>query len=172
MNILDIICVAVIALSTIICLFKGFKRIIFKICSFVIAMYVAKIFGCRLGNFLLSFFSTEGNNVIDPALLEKLSSSMVSAIGTGIIFIVLYIILRLVFKIIAIKTERSAGSVIIDRLLGAVLGLLLGTAIVFVFTEIAEFVLSAIAYFKGEQEVLEIVNASGIFKFFSDFDFT
>ena len=169
MNTLDIICLAVIAVSVIICLLKGFKNIFFKLCSFVIAMYVAKIYGARVGEKLLAFLKSHPTETVDTALLERLSDSVVSVIGVGLVFTVLYFVLRLIFKIASSKVGQNAGSIIADKLLGALVGLLLGVAIIFVLTEATDFVLSTVAYFKQDHAVFEIINESKIFKFFENF---
>ena len=172
MNTLDIICLVIIAISVIVCLLKGFKNIIFKLCSFVIAMYVAKLFGARLGNELFTYFLSNSDQTgVNASFLEKLSESMVSAIGTGLIFTVLYIVLRLVFKLFTLNIGKDFGSVLADKLLGAVIGLLVGIAIVFIFTEATDFVVSTVAYFKKDGAVFDIMNDSKIFNFFGNLNF-
>ena len=168
MNTLDIICLVVIAVSVIICLLKGFKNIFFKLCSFVIAMYVAKIFGARVGNALLMHFTNTDKETIGASFVEKLSESMVSAIGTGLLFFVIYILLRLIFKITFIGIGKDVGSVVADRLLGGLIGLFVGVAIVFIFTELTDFIVSTVAYFKQDNAVYDIINSSKIFKFFGN----
>ena len=93
---------------------------------------------------------------------------MVSAIGTGLIFAVLYIAMRLIFKLVSINVGKDAGSIISDRLLGGLVGLLVGVAIVFVFTEATDFIVSTVAYFKNDHAVFDIINDSKIFMFFEN----
>ena len=162
MNILDIICIAIIAACMMICLIKGFKKVIFKLSSFVIAMILAKLFGNRIGKALLS-------KIIDidiGAFSDKLNSAIISALGTLIVFVMLFVLLRLIFKVVEGKMERSIRSVVVDRLWGALTGFIIGVAFVFVFTETVYIILTTVSAIKCSTEAVEYIDKTIIFKFF------
>lgn len=145
MSVFDYICLAVIAFSTIICAYKGLRRIIFKICAIVLAVVISRYWG--------------------QFLLNKLNISLSPAVGGVVVFVFFFIVFKLVFKIIEGKLADGVRSIVIDRLLGALVGLFVGTAVVFVFTEIIFMIESVTTLFDIAPEFSDMINDTIIFRF-------
>ncbi len=165
MNILDIICLVIIAASVIICTLNGLKKIIFKICSFFLAMLLAKFLGFKFGNFILPE-AIKDNQLFGAELSEKINDSIASVVGTIIILVVSFIILRLIFKVIEFKLGSNLQSIVINRLLGALVGLFAGVAVVLAFTEVVNIVASVAAFINQGDVFFDAIDNSVIFRFF------
>ena len=144
MNVFDYISLAVIAFFTIICAIKGLRRMIFKLCAITLAILISKYCG--------------------EWLLEKANISLDSAIGLFVIFLLSYIILRLVFKIIEGKLDKTVRSILIDRLLGALVGFFVGLAVIFAFIEVVDIVGTVASLFNKDYEFFHLVDNSVIFR--------
>ena len=145
MSVLDYICLAVMAFSTIICAYKGLRRIIFKICAVVFAVLISRYWG----------------NI----LLNELNISLSPAVGGVVVFLFFFVVFKLVFKIIEGKLTDGVRSIVIDRLLGALVGLFVGTTVVFVFTEIIFIIEKVTILFDIAPEISEMIDNTIIFRF-------
>lgn len=144
MSVFDYICLAVIAFSTIICAAKGLRKIVFKLCAIALAVIVSKYLG--------------------EMLLDAVNITLTPAIGMFVVFLFFYIIFKLIFKIIEGKLADGVQSIVIDRLLGALVGLFVGTAIVFVFTEVIDIVGAVASIFDLDTEFFDAVDNTVIFR--------
>ncbi len=160
MSILDYICIALIGGSVVICALKGLKKIIFKIAAFVISVILAKLVGGKIGHLLLSDII----NINFGSLSSEINGRIISILGTLIVFILLFIFLKLIFKVVEGKMGQNIQSLIVDRLLGALVGFFIGVAIVLVFTEVVDIVLSVISLFKRDADVFDVVDNTIIFR--------
>ncbi len=159
MNILDYISLAFICAAIVFCSFKGIKKVIFKTAAFVISIIVAKLIGEKFGDLLLS-------EIIDldvGILSEKVNGTIIAVLGTLILFVLLFVFLRLIFKVIEGKYEKNMQSMIVDRILGALVGFFIGVAVVFVFTEVVDIVFTVIATIKQDTDIFDLIDDSIIF---------
>ena len=145
MSVFDYVCLAVIAFSTIICAYKGLRKIIFKICATVFAVLISRYWG----------------NI----LLNELNISLSPAVGGVVVFLFFFVVFKLVFKIIEGKLTDGVRSIVIDRLLGALVGLFVGTTVVFVFTEIIFIIEKVTILFDIAPEISEMIDNTIIFRF-------
>ena len=166
MNILDWICLAIIGAAVVVCSIKGLRKIFFKISAFVLSILIAEFIGSRIGYFLLSDLIHINLPTLDSDVTEKISNTIISTLGTLIVFLLLFFILKKIFAIVEGRLERKLHSVIVDRILGALTGLFFGVAFVFVFTEVVVIIFTAISAIKRDIEVFKYVDNSIIFKFF------
>ena len=166
MNILDWISLAIIGISVVICAMKGLKKVIFRVCAFAVAAIMAKLLGARLGNFLLSDIITFDKSKLDADASEKIYNTLISTLGTLIVFLTLFFILKKIFRVVEGKMGRSLQSIVIDRLCGALVGLFLGVAFVFVFTETVSIVFATISLIKRDTQIYLYIDNSIIFKLF------
>ncbi len=160
MSALDYICIALIGCSSLICAIKGLKKIFFRLAAFVISVILAKLVGNKVGYFLLS-------DVIDVNLgsaSSEINNRIISILGTLIVFALLFVFLKLIFKVVEGKMGQNIQSRIIDRLLGALVGFFIGVAVVLIFTEAVSIVLTVISLLKGDVDAFEIVDNTIIFK--------
>ena len=148
MNVVDYISLAVIAFSTIICTIKGLRRMIFKVCSILIAVVISRFFG--------------------DWILDKIDIRIDHTLGLIAVFFAVYIIFRLIFKLIEVRLDSNVGSVFIDRLLGAIIGLLIGLALIYMLYEVVDEVYSIVSYFGKEEEFYELVDGAVIFSSMND----
>ncbi len=158
MGIFDYICMALVGASVVICALKGMKKVFFKMAAFIISVILAKLVGSKIGHLLLS-------GIIDiEAPSSKLSGKIVSVLGTLIVFVLLFVFLKLIFNVVEGKMGHSIQSLIVDRLLGALVGLFIGVAVVLVFTEIVTVVFTVIALVKRDNDVFDITDSNIIFR--------
>ncbi len=165
MNALDILCLVIISASIVICTLKGLKKIIFKVCAFFLAMLLAKLFGFKVGDLVIPEL-VKDNKLFGSEMAEKIDDSIASVVGTIIIFIVSFVILRLIFKIVEFKLGSSMQSIVINRLLGALVGLFAGVAVVLAFTEVVNIIASVSVFVDQGDVFFDAIDNSVIFKFF------
>ena len=165
MNALDILCLVIISASIVICTLKGLKKIIFKVCAFFLAMLLAKLFGFKVGDLVIPEL-VKDNKLFGSEMAKKINDSIASVVGTIIIFIVSFVILRLIFKIVEFKLGSSMQSIVINRLLGALVGLFAGVAVVLLFTEVVNIIASVSAFVDQGDVFFDAIDNSVIFKFF------
>ena len=145
MSVFDYICLAVIAFSTIICAYKGLRKIIFKICAVAFAVLISRYWG----------------NI----LLNELNISLSPAVGGVVVFLFFFIVFKLIFRIIEGKITDGVRSIVIDRLLGALVGLFVGAAVVFVFTETVFIIEKITTLFDIAPEFSSSIDNTIIFRF-------
>ncbi len=160
MTVFDYICFVIIGAAVMLCAFKGLRKIIFRLAAFIVSMIVARLIGDKIGNLLLS----DVIQIDIGPISEKIKSTIISSLGTLVVFILLFIFLKLIFKVVEGKFDQNINSVIIDRLCGALVGFFLGVAIVFVFTEVVDIVITIIATFKKDGEIFDFVQKSIVFR--------
>ena len=165
MNVLDILSLVFILASVAICTLKGLKKIVFKICSFFLAMLLAKLLGFKVGELVIPEL-VKDNKLFGSEMAKKINDSIASVVGTIIIFLASFIILRLIFKVVEFKLGSSMQSIVINRLLGALVGLFAGVAVVLVFTEVVNIVASVAAFIGQGDIFFDAIDNSVIFKFF------
>ncbi len=160
MAILDYICIALVCASIVICTLKGLKKIFFRIAAFGISVILAKLIGSKIGHFLFS----DVININLGSLSEKISNKIISVFGTLLVFILLFIFLKLIFKVVEGKMGNNIQSLVVDRLLGALVGFVIGVAVVLVFTEAVDIVFTVISLIKRDAEVFDVIDNTIIFK--------
>ncbi len=162
MNILDYICLILLCASVVICAIKGLKKIIFRVAAFVISMILAKLLGNKIGTLLLSDII----RLDIGSLSDTVNGTIISLLGTLIVFLLLLIVLKLIFKVVEGRMGQNIQSMIIDRLCGALVGFFIGVAVIFVFTEIVDIVFTVISLFKNDTEIFELADNTIIFRLF------
>ena len=158
MNILDWISLMLIGAFVVFCVFKGLKRLSFRLCAFIVAMLMAKLSGHYLGDFLLSDIIQIESGLFGEKLTEKINDVLVSLLGTLILFIWLSVLLKRIFAIVEDRMERSYRVAFIDKIWGALTGIFDGMAFAFVFTEIVTIVDRAA--FKRKQELCGFIDGN------------
>lgn len=164
MNVFDIVTLAIIAVSVIVCTIKGFAKILLKIGAFILAVMLSRIFGEKLG--LAVFPNLIKSDSISASSLNKINNTLAQVLGTAVLFIVLFIILRIISMILSkvIKNAPVAGS--LDRLLGAVVGVLMGVAVVYVFAVALNIYASIATYLNPDSEIFGTLADTYIIKYF------
>lgn len=148
MLIFELICLFLIGALT--CLLKllGFKKVALKTCLYTVAISVAIFVSKRFGNFLVSD-PLKINAFSSKSLIsEKIYSTVISAVGTLILFIILFFMLKRIFAVIDGKMERTLQSMIVDLIWGAIGGLCIGITNGSSFFEVAIIVFTVIAVSK------------------------
>ena len=149
-NVLDIATLAIFVLSLIICIWKGFLKIILKFGALAIAVILARFFGSAIGG---TFFS-------------KLDESLATVIGTVIVFVIFYVVLRLIFAVIRKAVTSAQGVGAADRILGAVLGIIIAFSTVFLLAEILRIAVAVASMFDAQPSLLDAIEDTRLFRIF------
>ena len=148
MFVLESICLIIIVFSMFLLKILGFKKIALKLCIYTVAISLASFVGKRFGHLLLSDFLKFDGVSAKELLSEKIYSTVISTLGTLILFIILFFLLMRIFAIIDGKMERRLQSVIVDRIWGAIGGLTIGVSCGKSFFEVAIIVFTVITVLK------------------------
>ena len=152
MNLFDIIAIAIFVLFVIVCTFSGFLKMLAKWGAFFAAMILSRMFGARVGEYLLG----------DVDFLSSFSN----VIGTAIVFVALFFAGRIILGLLAKIITKASGTGAIDKLLGAVLGVVGGVAAVFLFAFVSEFIVSVVSLFDANANIVHMINDTSILKYF------
>ena len=164
MFIIELLCLVLISASTCLLRHLGFKKLSLKISLYTIAISLATFVGKRFGHFLAFDFLDLKVLRTNSFLLKKIYSTVISAVGTLILFIILFFLLKRIFAIIDGKLERRLQSVIVDRIWGAIVGLSIGISSESSFFEVAVIVLTVITVFKCMDRSVEYVDNTLTFR--------
>ena len=110
MNVFDIITLAIFLISVVIGLWRGFLKTVIKLGAPVIAALGARFFGRPLGDLLLPELIKKRPSSMSSGELERVNEAISSLVGTLIVFIALFVILRLLaglFGNIIVKLSLS-----------------------------------------------------------------
>ena len=166
MNIFDIIALIVFLVSIVICLWRGFLKTVLKLGAPVLAAICARFLGRPLGGILLPKLIQKPPSSMSADTLERLNGTISSVVGTIIVFVVLFIAFRLLAGLLAKTVKKITGTSVLDRVLGAVFGLLIGFAAVVLLAETLEIVAMIGTFVYPEFSLLEIMQDSVLFKYF------
>jgi uncharacterized membrane protein required for colicin V production len=166
MQVLDIITLVVFLAALAVCVWKGFLKILLKLGALVIAAIIAKIFGKAVGDIWFSGLIKTSGEGMSAELLEKLNASIAVVIGTVVAFVIFYIVLRIIFHFVAKLVKKLAGVSTLDRILGAVFGIVVALGFMFVFSEAVRIVATIATYINPESTMFEVIESTAIFKYF------
>lgn len=151
MNILDGICLFIIGFSVMLSLVCGTKKIKLKIYSFLTIIFTSVFLGNKMSGILFSDIVKTYGLKVESAFVKAAVNILASALGTLLIFLCLFRILKRIFAIVDGKIERSLNCIIIDTLLGAMTGLC--DASLFIFSLMV--IIIAVSFFFEKKIVLK-----------------
>lgn len=131
-------------------IWKGFARTLLRFGAAVVSLIVARLFGGMLGE----------------ALLPKGNEYLATLLGTFIVFATLYLILRIVIKILSKKINDGFKSRLIDKILGGCLGFLLAIGAVCTLAYAVDLVAALLLLFDSPWDIYDAVESSVIFRYF------
>lgn len=166
MSIFDIITIALFAVSLLVCVWKGFLKILFKFGALVIAAILAKFFGSSVGDIWFSDLIKTSGEGMTASVLDKVNQSLATVIGTVIVFVIFYIVLRIIFAVVAKIVKKAPAISTMDRILGAVFGLVMAFGLTFVFAEVVRVASTVITYIDPASEIFSNIETSMVFKYF------
>ena len=166
MNPLDIITIVAFALAVLVCVWKGFLKILLKFGAFVVSAIVAKFFGSAIGDMWFSDLIDVSSGGMTASVLDKVNESISTVIGTVVVFVIFYIVLRIIFSLVAKLVKKAPGVTTVDRILGAVFGLVMAFGFMFVFSEIVRIYATVVTYFDAGSALFETIENTLIFKYF------
>ena len=152
MNVFDIIAIALFVLFVIVCTFRGFLKILSKWGAFFAAIILSKMFGPRVGEMLLG----------DVDIIGSFSHM----IGTAILFVVLFLVGRIILGALAKLITKLLNAKVIDKLLGAALGISGGIAAMFLFAFLCDILVLVVSFFNSEAGIIHMINDTSILRFF------
>ena len=160
MNTLDTVYLLIIGFFTITFAFKGIKQIIFTLISGALAAFISVAVGGPIAERLASFLiKIEADEPISLGT-RILSQILPTTFGTLITFALLFIAIRLLLKLVEMRIATGVIASIVNRLIGGLVGFVLGVSIVFVFSSFFEL-------FNGNNinAMLTALNESKIYSF-------
>ena len=166
---LDIATLGILGLFVLIGIWKGFLKTFLKLGATVIAVVVSRIFGEMLGKTLFPHLIS-GNTFltknISSSTIDEINSSFATIIGTAVIFIIMFVLLRIVagFTSKIIKAKMKVG--LIDRIFGALFGLVLAVGAIYAFAFVVNILATATAFFDHDAFIYSAVEETVIFKYF------
>ena len=98
MNIFDIVIIAIFALLVIACAIKGFFKILSDFGALFGAIILSRLFGGALGELLNRLVLEAIAEKINFAFIENIIGYLMPMVGTAVLFVLLYLLLRLVFS--------------------------------------------------------------------------
>ena len=165
----DIAVLVIAGIFVIIGIWKGFLRTVLKFGASILAIFLARLFGTTVGNTLFPQI-IKGDSALGSRLssgtLDNINASIAGTIGTAILFVVLFILFRLIASIVSKAVLKALNSGPLDRILGALLGLVLAAGVVYALALAVDIVAVVITFIDPSNEIYDIVNSSLIFKYF------
>lgn len=165
MNVVDTTLLIVVAFFVLIFAIKGFRKIFFSIISCAIALCLASLFGESVGILLGTDGLAPGFAGFSEETVAKLNSMLSNFFGAVIVFLLCFIVFRLLFKVVEMKMNLSVHSVVINRLLGALAGLIVGIGFIFVLSFVLEVFATVLVRVSPESDLLVQINNSKIWNF-------
>ena len=166
MNILDCVCAVIIMAVVFLGAMHRQNKLVIKLCAFaasIIAIGISMMFASK---FLLPNAVEIKNirtNFSGIYFAEKIGRTgfVVSIFEAMFIFVPLFILLKKMFAIVSGKIGRSIRCVIIDTILGALAGLMTGTAFLFVFKKIV-IIIRRVDVFKKTEKSCDLIAKSSL----------
>ena len=152
MNVFDIFAIVIFALFVIICTFRGFLKILSKWGAVFAAIILSKIFGARVGDMLFS----------EVPVVNSFSN----IIGTMLLFVVIFFLCRIILGALAKLITNVLNATAIDKVLGAIIGAIGGTATLFLFAFLSNILVLVVSFFSPEANIINMVNEAYILKYF------
>ena len=166
---LDIVILAIALVFVIVGAVKGFIKTLLRLGAAVFAIIVARMFGYLLGEALfgdlLSRRSPLAENM-SPATLRSVNVSLSTLLGGLIIFLAVYILLRIIIRLTAKRLTDSFCGGLIDRLLGACLGLLLALGAIYALACVIDLLAIVLSICGSSFDIYDAVESSTLFKYF------
>ena len=148
---------------------NGFLRSVLKLGAYVFSTVISCTLGAWIGRILFP-------NIIgaDSAVAEKLPIQIIDSInetlskflGIIILFLALVILLRIISRFISKLFEKIKIIGVIDRILGALFGLLIAVGIICVFAMILDFIAMISCFFDTSATLYSIIEETVIFRYF------
>lgn len=165
----DIAVLVIAGIFVIIGAWRGFLRTVLRIGASVAAVILSRLLGGALGIALfpelIGADSAIGQRLPSTAL-DNVNRSLAVTIGTLAVFILALIVLRLVVRAIAGIALKDFKSNAVDKLLGAVLGLLIALGAIYVLAFAIDVIAVVITFVAPSSDIYEIIEGSVIFKYF------
>ncbi len=164
MNILELIGLVIIGTVVVFFSVKGLKKTAFRISAFVAIILLAKLIGKKVGHFLLSNIVYAKITNLNIEISEGTGDTIISALGTLTVFLLLFFILKKIFAVVEGKMKPSLQSVIAERIFGAS-GLFENVAFVLTFMKIVMLNFISVTDIKRDFQHLKSKDNSIIYRF-------
>ena len=136
MNTLDVISLSVLAIFTVIFAIKGLKKIVLTIISIAIATLLSRLFGNQFGELIVPRVIKNINTNLTEESLDSISDALTSTVGVITVFILCFLIIRLLFKIVESDHFSGMRPNVINHILGACVGFVIGVGFIFAFSSV------------------------------------
>lgn len=167
----DIAILIIIGIFTVIGIVKGFLRTLLGFGAWATAIIIARIFGARLGESVIpELIHSDGilGGRLSSSAIDSVNRSLAASIGTLIVFALLYLLLRLLARALARVILRGRCITLIDRLLGAILGLAVAAGVIFALVLAFDAIAAVVTLIAPDSDMYGSVENTSIFKYFFD----
>ena len=166
MIILDIITALIFAVTLVVCVWNGFLKILLKLGAFIIAAVVARVFGPSIGELWFSELISTSSDRLGAFALDRINGALATVIGTVLVFLIFYLVLRIIFALLAKLVKKADGVSAADRILGAVLGFVVALGLTFVFCELVRVAATLVTLASPDSQIFSNIEDTVIFKYF------
>lgn len=164
MSVFDMITLAIIGIFLIIGIWKGFLKLLLRFGAWILAAIIAKSFGGSLGKLLWqNWIQSES---LSADVLNIINFTIASVLGTTILFIISFIILRFLVNLIGKAVKNTLHIGLLDRILGALAGLLAGCAVVCLLAIVINILTLIASLVNSDTMIFYEIEDTVIFKYF------
>ncbi len=163
---LDVITAVIFAAAIVVCIWKGFLKILLNLGAFIIAAVIARMFGSSIGGLFFSDLINISSDRFGFLALENINEAIATVIGTVLVFLIFYLVLRIIFAIVSKLVKRADGISAVDRILGAVFGVVMAFGITFVFCELVRITATVVTLIDPNSQIFNVIGDTVIFKYF------
>lgn len=171
MNTVDTVFLIIIGFFVLMFALKGIKKIFFTMISMAFAILIAKLIGTPVGKLLV----TEPLDIdfagLDSKVMSKVNDIFPLALGTAVVFLLTFLVTRVLLKIIEYRIGTGFFSMIINKLIGALAGFIFGVALVFALSTVLELVEATSSIINFGDSFLQTLNESEIYSLFKSFKY-
>lgn len=165
----DIVTLIIAVVFVIIGFWKGFLKTILKFGATLLALILSRLFGTALGNMILPDFINGDSALgerLSPSTLDNVNSSIAATVGTLLIFVVLFVIFRLIASWVSKARVHRFKSRILDKILGAIFGLVLSFGAIYAFAVALELMAVLVTLIAPSIDIYSAVENTVIFRHF------
>ena len=165
----DVAVLGIAVLFTVIGFCTGFLRNVMRFGASVFAVIFANFFGGYIGRVLFPNLIKSDSAIAQrlPApIVQSINETIAKTIGIAILFLILFVIFKIISGFISklLKGIKLIGAV--DKILGALFGLLIAVGVIFVFAHTFNIIATLISFVDPSAAIYDTVDNSLIFKYF------
>lgn len=169
MNGFDIAVLVITGIFVLIGVWKGFVRMALRLGSTVAAVILSRMFGGMLGELILPAIIGSDSAIgarLPSSALDNVNRSISVTVGTLLIFVVAFIVFRLISGVIARAVTGGIKRRTLDRVLGAIFGFVIALGAIYALAFIVDIIAMTVIFIDPSSDIYDIIGSTKIFKYF------